>query len=80
MIYLTEVEPAEIRKIISDLKVKATSDTKICQLKQIEGIAKVHQILADTINCSLIEGIFPSQLKITKVVPIHKGGTKTDVA
>ena len=30
------------------------------------------------INRSIITGIFPSQLKLTKVFPIYKGGTKSD--
>ena len=79
-IYLAEVEPGEIKEIIAGLKEKTTSDTKICPLKHLNGITKLHEALAVTINCSLNEGIFPSQLKVAKVIPIHKGGTKTDVA
>ena len=55
-------------------------DTKICPLKKLSGISKIHEVLAETINCSLNEGIFPAQLKVAKVIPIHKGGEKTDVS
>ena len=36
--------------------------------------------LAYVINSSFSQGIFPSSLKKARVVPIHKGGTKIDVA
>ena len=37
-------------------------------------------ILSYLINLSLSTGIFPNSLKLAKVVPIYKGGDKTNVA
>ena len=34
--------------------------------------------LLDIINVSLINGQFPETLKLTKIKPIHKGGTRSD--
>jgi hypothetical protein len=30
------------------------------------------------INCSKVNGILPDELKMAKIVPIHKSGDKTD--
>ena len=38
------------------------------------------ETLSDIINTSFMDGIFPEQLKIARVVPIHKGGSKTVVS
>ena len=35
--------------------------------------------MADIINKSFTQGVFPEQMKVAKVVPIYKEGTKTDV-
>ena len=40
---------------------------------------KFTDILAVIINSSFTEGIFPNALKSARVVPIHKGGSKTEV-
>jgi len=39
-------------------------------------ISTIAQPLADIVNLSLSSGIFPDQLKITKVVPILKNENK----
>ena len=41
--------------------------------------SKFSEVIADIINRSIIEGVFPSNLKNAKVVPVHKGGTKVDI-
>ena len=76
---LEEVWPQDVFEIIKSLKNKATLDTKINALKIANTSRKITEILASAINKSFREGIFPHQLKSARVVPIHKGGTKTDV-
>ena len=70
----------ELTDIITSLKNKATSDSKICALKAASTVHNFSAVLADVINSSLDKGVFPSQLKIAKVIPIHKSGSKMDVA
>lgn len=77
--YLKSVNSTEIDQIINNFKNKATSDTKIPALKAASKSQAFNSVLASIINSSFRDGIFPSSLKMAKVVPIHKGGTKTDV-
>ena len=37
-------------------------------------IDEIAQLLSFIFNKSIVQGIFPDQLKIAKVIPIHKGG------
>ena len=79
-IFINPTHPEEVNNIINSLKNKSTSDTKICALKAASTLPKFNLLLTNIINSSFESGIFPSQLKIAKVVPIHKNGTKTDVS
>ena len=78
-IYLRSVEASEVHEIIKNFKNKSTLDTKIEPLK----IANVHfsftETLAKVISSSFEQGIFPQALKLARVVPIHKEGSRTDV-
>ena len=79
-IYLRPVSASEIHETVNKLKNKATLDTKICPMKIANSDFKFTETLAHIINTSFNQGIFPSALKNALVVPIHKGGCKTDVA
>ena len=54
-------------------------DTKICSLKLANKSFTFTSIVASVINKSFQEGVFPEQMKIARVTPIHKEGAKTDV-
>ena len=56
-----------------------TLDTKIEPMKCASEVTNFTEILAFIINSSFTQGIFPDPLKSARVVPIHKGGSKTDV-
>ncbi len=36
-------------------------------------------VISHVISCSLVEGKFPDKLKIAKVIPLHKNGSRTDI-
>ena len=78
-IRLRLVTPHEVHQIINKFKNKATLDTKIEPMKFASEVAKFTEILAKIVNSSFSQGIFPCALKSARVVPIHKGGCKTDV-
>jgi len=77
--FISPTDPAEIQRIICSLKNKTTQDVKIEPLKIANECLSFRQILSTIINSSFSQGIFPSSLKTAKVVPIHKGGSKSEV-
>ena len=79
-IYIRPVNPSEVTDIIDLFKNKATLDTKIEPLKIASSCENFTVALTKIINSSFEQGIFPQALKTAKVVPIHKGGSKTDVS
>ncbi len=80
MLFLNPTCPYEIEKIIGSLKLKCTSDINISTVKAAANIPGFNVTLTHVINASFEDGIFPEQLKLAKVVPVYKGGTKTDVS
>ena len=78
-IYLTPTNQTEVSIIIKQLKVKATMDTNIAAIKKADESPSFGRVVAEVVNSSLASGVFPSSLKIAKVVPIHKGGSKLDI-
>ena len=79
-IYLEPATPTEIHRIIIGLKNKATLDSKIEPLKIASTCQNFVCTFATVVNTSFAEGTFPKALKTAKVTPIHKGGSKLDVA
>jgi len=79
-LFLRVTDQFEVHDIIRGFKNKATMDTKIEPLKIANGCFNFTSVLSKVINLSFQQGIFPESLKVAKVVPIHKEGSKTDVA
>ena len=79
-IYLNPVRSGEVYKIIGKLKNKSTLDSKISALKIANNAPKFTEALAKVVSSSFAQGIFPSALKRARVVPIYKGGSKSEVA
>ena len=79
-IYLEPATPTEIHRIIIGLKNKATLDSKIEPLKIASTCQNFVCTFGTVVNTSFAEGTFPKALKTAKVTPIHKGGSKLDVA
>ena len=78
-LFLSMVDASEVYEVIKSFKNKSTRDTKICSLKLANKSFTFTSIIASIINKSFQEGIFPEQMKIARVTPIHKEGTKTNV-
>ena len=79
-IFLTPVSATEIDSTINKLQNKATLDTKISALKAAGTCLTLKNALAKVITKSFEQGIFPTALKLARVVPIHKGGSRSDVS
>ena len=79
-IFLHPVHPLELEKTISSLKLKSTSDINISTIKAAAEIPRFMEVLSEVINASFTDGVFPKQLKTARVVPIYKGGSKSEVS
>ena len=79
-LYLRPVDPSEIHQIIKNFKNKSTLDTKISALKIANLSIAFTTVLSKVINSSFEEGIFPDELKIARVIALHKGGKKCEVS
>ena len=78
--FIYPTDSSEIIKIITALQNKTTSDYKIPALKTATLSHNFNTVLADIINSSFATGVFPTQLKMAKVIPIYKSGPKTEVS
>ena len=72
--YFQPTDKTEIKRIIAQLPNKASSgydniSNKL--LKLLKG--EISEPLSDLFNTSLEQGIFPSNMKLSEVIPLHKG-------
>ena len=76
--YPTNVE--EVHQTIKDLKNNSSPGTDTITKQNILHISDIiGGILANLINYVLSSGIFPEELKISKIIPIYKGGQHSDI-
>ena len=74
----SQVTSNDIIKVINSFKIKSTpiNSISVVVLKNIGSI--IAPYLARIINLSLTEGIFPCSLKVARVVPNYKKGSRED--
>ena len=73
----TKVTQGVIVNIVKLLQSKSSMDINGISMKLLKEIApEIGWPLAHIFNLSLEQGVFPEALKQSKIVPIHKGGTK----
>jgi len=79
-IYFEQITQHEVMMTIMNLNNKnSTGGPDKFSVKYVKCIAKTISVpLAILFNSCMMNGIFPSILKISKVVPIYKGGIHTD--
>jgi hypothetical protein len=78
---LIEISPADVLRLSSSIKLTHTAgvddiDPSIAS----PSLPIIANTLAEIINCSFNSGIFPQALKIAKVVPIFKKGSREEVS
>jgi len=72
---LGRTNPVEVCDIIKAFESKTSSDMNGLSMKLIKNIRNEISVpLAHIFNLSLTQGKFPSKLKLSRVVPIHKAG------
>ena len=77
-INLEDSSAPEIIEIVKGLKIKSTSDMSILPLKKVSNI--LAPVLSCLVSASLHQGKFPQKLKIAKVIPLHKGGSRAEIS
>lgn len=78
--FLFPTDPIEMKNVIQSLKnKKAVGVDKIRAELLKNTIPFIIEPLVYLINKSFIDGIFPSMLKSTQVIPIYKNGDKNEV-
>lgn len=77
-IFLTDIESSEISRIITDLHLGKASDISVRILKLFKH--KLSPNLTILFNNCMRIGYFPDELKVAKVIPLHKGGDKNDLS
>ena len=75
--YFRPTDKTEIKKIITKLPNKASSgydniSNKLLKLLKDE----ISEPLCDLFNASLEQGVFPSNMKLSEVIPLHKGKSR----
>jgi hypothetical protein len=79
-IFFTPITDNEVIKAAKSLKNKyATGNDDIPDYTVKLCIDYLKKPLTDIYNVSLVSGIFPHQLKIAKVIPVHKKGNTRDI-
>ena len=79
-IFLETIEPDQVLEITNKLKPKlSTGHDEISSKLLQESIEYIKYPLTHIINRSIITGIVPNQLKIAKVIPIHKSANPTEL-
>ena len=72
---LQNTTPEHIQKVIKNLQPKMSSDAQGVSTKMVKVIGRaISYPLAHIFNLSLSGGVFPSKLKLCRVIPIFKAG------
>ena len=77
--FLRPTNEVEVYNIIHSLKDSATEDAFGLTAKVVKFVAPIIvEPLTYVINKCFVEGYFPEQLKISKILPLHKKGSSSD--
>ena len=74
--FIMPTDEYEIKKIIGNLKISAAGWDELSAKIIKECRNDILYPLAHVFNRSLTQGVFPSELKIAKVIPLYKGDSK----
>ena len=76
---ITNISEEEVLEIIDNLESKSVGPNSI-PINLLKLISRqIIKPLCDLISLSFSSGVFPEELKISKVIPTHKGGSSEDV-
>ena len=78
---MSPTSPNEIAEICAQLKIKNSSGFDNITSRVVkQSIYAIIIPLSTVINSSFEQGIFPELLKIAKVIPVYKNGSKDSIS
>ncbi len=78
--YIKPTSYAEVHKVITKLKNEKSTGIDETNVRIIESFRNIlNKPITDLFNKSVREGAFPELFKTAKVIPIHKGGSATQL-
>ena len=77
--YFSPTTLQEVSSIMDQLKTKSAGIDEIKIEALRENFDILGELIVDIINKSLAQGIFPDQLKFSKIIPIYKAGDRKKV-
>ena len=78
-IILEPVSEVEVASVISNLNSRKASGADEISVKLIQKLNKIIcPVLTSLINESFSSGVYPNCLKMAKVIPVYKGGSRED--
>ena len=78
--FVAPTTPLEVVKVINSLKNSGAYDIYDLSTHIIKSTANhIATPISEIFNCSIMEGVFPSKLKYSKVVPIYKNSDTHDL-
>ena len=76
-LYFRPTDQTEVSKIITNLPNKASSGYDNISNKLLKMLKEeLSRPLCDLFNASLEQGVFPSNMKLAEVIPLHKGKSR----
>ena len=79
-LFMRPVDEEEVITTVTGCTKKKSSDVEDISMDTVAKVVSVIcKPLAHICNISFRTGVFPSRMKIAKVIPMFKSGTKTDV-
>ena len=78
-LFLSPVDATELRHIIMDFDNKSPGIDGICAYPIKAAVDALLEPLTYLLNLSLLNGVFPAELKQAKIIPIFKKGAKEEI-
>ena len=78
--FLTPTDENEVIIVVNSCNSKTSIDSEGLNMKLVKSIiGSIVKPVTHICNSSLLSGIFPDRMKIAKIIPLFKSGSKTEI-
>lgn len=79
--FLSPVDENEVIHVLSSCENKTSSDCDGIDFRLVENVISfIIKLVTHICNTSFQTGIFPENMKVAKVIPLFKSGSKSDIS